>query len=166
MRFLLFTLMASVVGCAPEDGDRDAVSCSISGLSGIANATIDGAAWAGNGGSWNEAGSTIQITIESDVGFTMTLRGTKDSQGDPVAGRVNDDSLPVTIDLSGADGSGGVMDQRNGLDAYATNQPGGMGTFSILELADGTLSACFEFDAVNDAGVIMEVRDGKVKIDG
>ena len=166
MRILLFTALMALSGCAPEEGDGDAVSCSISGLSGIANANIDGAAWAGSGGSWSEAGSTIQITIESDVGFTMTLRGTKDSQGDSVADRVNDDLLPVTIDLGGADGSGGVMDQRNGLDAYATNQPGGMGTLSILELSDGTLSACFEFDAVNEAGVIMEVRDGKVKIDG
>ncbi|MGB0640460.1 MAG: hypothetical protein ACPGTU_14065 [Myxococcota bacterium] len=166
MRLVLFAVLTALVGCAPEDGNGDAVSCSISGLSGIANANINGSDWAGSGGSWSEAGSTIQITIESDVGFTLTLRGTKDSQGDSVADRVNDDALPVTIDLSGADGSGGVMDQRNGLAAYATNQPGGSGSLSILELTDGTLSACFAFDAVNDAGFIMEVRDGMVKIDG
>jgi hypothetical protein len=166
MRTLSTILIPLLLGCAAKDGDGDTVSCSISGLSGVANATIDGQAWAGNGGTWREAGSAIQIDIESVIDLTITLRGTKDSNGDSIADRVSDGSLPVTIDLSGADGHGGVRDQRNGLDSYATNQPGGSGTLSILDVSGNTLSACFEFDAVSSGGVIMQVRDGKVKIDG
>ena len=104
--------------------------------------------------------------MESASGLTLSLRATADDGGDGVADRVDARDFPIVIDLDGADGHGGVMDLRNGIDAYASNQAGGSGTMTISAIsADDELSACFEFDAVRQMdGRIIEVREGQVTI--
>ncbi len=148
-------------------GCKDDATCEVGGLGGdAAQATIDGSDWAANGGSWSVAGSAIQVSLESASGLTLTLRATSDDAGDGVADRVEAGDFPVVIDLGGEDGHGGVMDLRNGLEAYASNQEGGSGTLTISNVSGSDeLSACFEFDAVRQRdGRIMEIREGQVTI--
>lgn len=148
-------------------GCKDESSCEVDDLgSDAAQATIDGSGWAASGGSWSVAGSAVQVSLESASGLTLTLRATSDDGGDSVAERVESEDFPIVIDLSGADGHGGLMDLRNGLDAYASNQEGGSGTMTISGVSGADeLSACFEFDALRQSdGRIMEVREGRVTI--
>ena len=81
-----------------------------------------------------------------------------------MADAVTEGRFPIVVDLAGEDGSGSVMDQRNGLDSFASSQPGGSGSMSILDQNDTSLIVCFDFDAVNADGVIMEVRGGKAEV--
>ena len=149
-------------------GCKDEQNCEVDGLgSDVAQAAIDGSDWAASGGSWSVAGSAVQVSMESVSGLTLTLRATSDDGGDSVSDLVDAGDFPIVIDLDGADGHGGVMDLRNGIDAYASNQEGGSGTMTISGVSgDNELSACFEFDAVRQSdGRILEVREGRVTID-
>ena len=161
LKNLIVVAVVTLSGCA---SDTD-VSCTVAGGDSQATATIDGSEWAADGGSWAVAGSAIQINLESAVKLVVTLRGSRDEFGDDVADLVIDREFPLDIDLGGADGHGGVQDLRNGLDGYASNQPGGSGSMTIADQDGDTLFACFEFVAINNEGVMMEVRDGKVMID-
>lgn len=163
MRFAM--LMALSIGCGEGKGGEIA-DCDADGLAGIAQATVDGMEWSASGGSWSEAGSSIQINLESTLGVSMNLRAIRSESGASVADLMGEGSFPFVVDLAGEDGSGSVMDQRTGMDSFASSQPGGWGSMSILGLQGSTLTACFQFDAINSGGVIMEIRDGKVEIDG
>jgi hypothetical protein len=106
----------------------------------------------------------MQVSLESAVSLTLGIRGTIDAAGEPVAELMESGAFPIVVDLGDSDGHGGVTDLRNGIDAYASTQPGGSGSLTIAGLNDGVLTACFEYVAANDEGVVMEVRDGKVRI--
>ena len=57
------------------------------------------------------------------------------------------------------------MQNRHGLVAYATNQPGGGGELWLLA-NDGTeLEACFLFDAVTDDGDVLSVSEGRFRVE-
>ena len=157
----LGVLTLLILGC------KDEQSCEVDGLgSDVAQAAIDGSDWGASGGSWSVAGSAVQVSMESVSGLTLTLRATSDDGGDSVSDLVDVGDFPIVIDLDGADGHGGVMDLRNGIDAYASNQEGGSGTMTISGVSGANeLSACFEFDAVRQSdGRILEVREGRVTI--
>tara|TARA_B100000614_G_scaffold138441_1_gene123099 strand:- start:5 stop:496 length:492 start_codon:yes stop_codon:yes gene_type:complete len=157
----LCLMISLVLGC------KDEQSCEVDDLGAdVARAEVDGSDWAANGGSWSVAGSAVQVSMESASGLTLTLRATADDGGDSVAERVDSGDVPIVVELSGADGHGGVMDLRNGIDAYASNQEGGSGTMTISAVSgDNELSACFEFDAVRQMdGRILQVREGRVTI--
>jgi len=148
-------------------GCKDDPDCEVGDLgSDVGQAMIGDSDWAANGGSWSVAGSAVQVSMESASGLTLTLRATSDDGGEAVADRVEAGDFPIVIGLDGSDGHGGVMDLRNGLDAYASNQEGGSGTMTISALSGSDeLSACFEFDAVRQSdGRVMEVREGRVTI--
>ena len=154
-------LSVLIVGC------KDDSSCEVSGLGDdVAQAQLDGADWAANGGSWLVAGSAVQFSLESVVDITVSLRATTDESGSSVADLVEAEDFPIVVELDGEDGHGGVMDFRNGVDAYASNQEGGNGTMTISAISGADeLSACFEFDAVRQTdGRIFEVREGRVTI--
>ena len=161
-----FWLLVFAFGCAAGGKGGEFADCDADGLSGMASADVDGIDWTASDGSWMEAGSSIQINLESDIGLNLNLRAIRSSSGDSIADLVSSGALPVVVDLAGEDGSGSIMDQRTGLDSYASSQPGGSGSMSLLSLEGSTLTACFNFDAVNSDGVIMQVRDGKVQING
>ena len=157
----MILVAAMVAGCADDK------TCTVSDLGdAVATASLDGKDWQADQGTWSFAGSAIQASLESAVELNVTLRATVSEEGDAVAERIEAGDLPVTIDLSGADGHGGVMDLRNGIDAYASNKPGGSGTMTIVSATDGgELHACFEFDAVNPStGQVIELREGRVTI--
>ena len=161
LKNLIVVAVVTLSGCA---SDTD-VSCTVAGGDSQATATIDGSAWASNGGSWSVMGSAIFISLESAVDLVVDLRGLYDEAGDSVADLVTDREFPIDVDLGGADGNGGVKDFRNEMDIYTSNKPGGSGTMTIADQDGDTLFACFEFVAINNDGVMMEVRDGKVMID-
>jgi len=152
-----------LLGCA-EGKDGDFADCDADGLSGIGQATVDGIEWTASDGTWMEAGSAVQINFQSGIGISLNLRGTRSQAGAGVADSVAEDAFPVVIDLSGVDGSGSVFDQRHSPKSYASSQPGGEGSMSILERDGSALIVCFDFDAVDASGVIMTVRDGKGRV--
>ena len=78
---------------------------------------------------------------------------------------ITQESFPIEIDLGESDGYAAIMDRRNGLTGYHSNEPGGSGSFTITDVDGETLSGCFTFDAVSVDQVVVEVREGKVKID-
>ena len=159
----MFWVMVLAVGCAKGNGGELA-DCDADDLSGMGQADVDGLDWSIADGTWSEAGSSIQFNFESDLGISMNLRGIRSASGDAAADLVASGSFPFVVDLSGEDGSGSIMDQRNGLDSYASSQPGGSGSMSVLGRDGSALTVCFSFDAVNADGVIMQVRDGQAEV--
>ena len=156
-------MMVGLVGCAEGKGGEFA-ECDADGLVGVGEATVDGIDWTASVGTWMEAGSAVQLNLQGSIDIGMSLRGTRSQSGQSVADAVSEGGFPIVVDLAGEDGSGSVMDQRNGLDSFASSQPGGSGSMSILEQNDTALIVCFDFDAVNADGVIMEVRGGKAEV--
>jgi hypothetical protein len=158
--YLIFALVLTS-GCAEEEKE----ACVVGDLDAVATATIDGSDWAASGGTWSEAGSAIQVSLESAVDLVVTLRASTDGSGEAVADRVARGDFPILVDLGASYGHGGIQDMRNGLDAFTSTLSGGGGLLTISGLEGDTLSACFEFVAVNDDGRTMEVGDGKVMIE-
>jgi hypothetical protein len=157
---LIFALVLAS-GCAEEEK----ATCVVGDLDAVATATIDGSDWASSGGTWLESGSAIQVSLESAVDLVVSLRASTDASGETVADRVAREDFPILVDLGDSHGHGGIQDMRNGLDAFTSTLPGGSGLMTISGLEGDTLSACFEFVAVNDEGLMMEVSDGKVMIE-
>ena len=156
-------LAVVLFGCAEGKGGEFA-ECDADGLPGVGEASVDGIDWTTSVATWMEAGSAVQFNLQGSIDIGMSLRGTRSQSGASVADAVGDRAFPIVVDLAGEDGSGSVMDQRNGLDSFASSQPGGSGSMSILEQRDSALIVCFDFDAVNADGVIMEVRGGKAEV--
>jgi len=162
MKRVIWVLVCAV-GCAQGNGGELA-DCDADDLSGMGQAEVDGLDWSISDGTWSEAGSSVQFNFESDLDISMNLRGIRSGSGDSVADLVANGSFPFVVDLSGEDGSGSIMDQRNGLDSYASSQPGGSGSMSVLGRDGAALTVCFGFDAVNADGVIMQVRNGQAEV--
>lgn len=154
----------ALIGCNADGKGGEFADCDADGLSGIGQATVDGIDWTASDGTWMEAGSAVQINFQSGIDISLNLRGTRSQSGASVADAVAGDAFPVVVDLSGVDGSGSVFDQRNAPKSYASSQPGGEGSLSILERDESALIVCFDFDAVDANGVIMTVRDGKGRV--
>ena len=152
-----------LLGCADGKGGEFA-DCDADGLSGVGQATVDGIEWTASDGTWMEAGSAVQVNFQSGIDISLNLRGTRSQSGAAVADAVAEDAFPVVIDLGGVDGSGSIFDQRHSPKSYASSQPGGEGSMSILERDGSALILCFDFDAVDASGVIMTVRGGKGRV--
>ncbi len=148
-------------------GCKDEAECKVGDLGNdVAQATVDGADWAANGGSWGVAGGGIQVSMESASQIMLNLAAKRDDGGDGVADAIEADDFPIIIDLGGSDGHGGVFDGRNSPEPYVSNENGGSGTMTISGVSgDDDLIACFEFDAIaSDGKSVMEIREGRVTI--
>jgi len=161
MRSLIFLL--GFMGCS-EKSESDA-SCTVGDIDGyVAMADVGGTQWAGDNGAWTWTGDGLQIVLDESVGFSMTLRLNKTSSGDTIRDAVDNDDLPALVSISGADGTASVMQNRNGLVSYGTNQPGGGGELWLLAHDGNEVEACFLFDAVSDNGDVLSVADGRVRV--
>jgi len=154
----------AVLGCSSKED----LECEVGDIDGTAEATLDGSAWmATDGGKWLETSENFSISLENEF-RNVDLNGiAKDTNGDRVLDLIAEESFPIEVDLSGSTGYGAVFDKRNGLTGYRSNLDGGSGTFVIASVDGDTLKGCFEFVAVSDDDdqIILEVREGQVKID-
>ena len=132
-----------------------------------AAATIDGKDWLATDGTWSndEDASGVNINLSSGDSRTINLIGTFDVDGNGVMSLIDDGDFPIEIDLSTETSYGGMRDTRNGLKFYYTNIEGGSGSMVIAGVEGDTLTACFEFDGISTDSEIVEVREGKLKID-
>jgi hypothetical protein len=160
----IMVVLALLAGCTESDDDGDGL-CSIQGLTGVGSATLDGMDWAANGGSWNPTGGGIQIVLESAIDVGMTIRATRDESGVDVMDLIEDAAFPIVVSLTGDDGTGNIRDARNQQVSYASGEPGGSGSLSILSVSGATMAACFSFVALSEQSVMMEVTNGKVEIE-
>lgn len=155
-------LVGILFGCA-GNGKNGEPNCTISDLSGMASAEMDGAYWAADAGSWNPNGAGIQIILTFDgPDRSMTIRGTRDEDGTDIAERLEAEDFPINVSLSGEDGTGGIMDGRFSK-SYASNEASG--NLTILDLDGTTMSACFSFTAVSDDSTMIEVSNGMAEVD-
>jgi len=160
----IMVVLALLAGCAESDEDGDGM-CSIQGLTGVGSASLDGMDWAASGGSWNPTGGGIQIVLQSAIDVGMTIRATRDESGVDVMDLIEEVAFPIEVSLTGDDGTGNIRDARNQPVSYASGEPGGSGSLSILGVDGATMSACFSFVALSDQSVMMEVTNGKVEIE-
>ena len=149
--------------CSPNGKGLGDANCTVDGLSGLGTATMDGDTWEADSGSWNPTGSGIQIVLQFDrPDRSMTVRGTRDEEGIDIADRIDAGEFPINVSLSGDDGTGNVRDGRMNSSYASTDASGNL---SILEVANGTMTACFSFVAVNDDSQMMEVTEGMVAVE-
>jgi hypothetical protein len=166
MKWRMTTFFVLAVGCGATD-DSGSAECSIDGLTDLASATMDGDTWPSNHSTnlWNRTGSGIQITLQfAETQRAMTIRGNHGSNGVSIVEGIDSGEFPINVSLDGADGTGSIIDSRFG-EVYASNQPGGSGSLTILDVQGSTMSACFSFVAANDDGVLMEVSNGMAEVD-
>ena len=130
-------------------------------------ATVDGREWTTETGQWMTIGGGIQIVLDTGGPWAMTLVGTTTEDGDGVADALADDLAPFRVPFSDGSGTASIReDLGNGLEAFATNQPGGDGEMWI-DAFDGTaLTACFAFTATNADGLMRSVASGTAHVDG
>ncbi len=165
MKWLLGLLVVCTAGCGILGDDAGAAECSIDGLTEMATVTMDGDTWSSDGGSWNRTADGIQINLPfQETERTMTVRGSRDQGGADIVDQIDAEEFPIIVSLGGEDGTGQVMDSRF-QSSYASNQPGGSGSLSILDVQGSTMSACFSFVAATDDGELMEVTEGMVEVD-
>ena len=156
-------LSVFVFACSPNGKGLGDAKCTADGLTGLGSANMDGDTWAADSGSWNPTGSGIQIVLQFDrADRSMTVRGTRDEDGVDISDRMDADSFPINVSLSGEDGTGNVRDGRMNSSYASTDASGNM---SILDITDGIMTACFSFVAVNDDSEMMEVTEGMVAVE-
>ena len=155
-------VLVLTLGC----GDKD-TECSVGDIGGRpAAAQIDGGDWLATDGNWRDSGAAVNINLNSSDSRTINLVGKVDKDGTDVMAMIENDSFPIEIDLSDSDGYGSLMDRRNGLKGFTSNEEGGGGSLILVDVDGDTLSACFEFDGISPEGdERVEVSEGKLKID-
>lgn len=141
-RWIVVALVASgLTGCG---GNKAA--CTIPNSPGGVVGKVDGEAWNTGGAAWNETSTGIQITMDSGDGYRITfslqetLEGialTEVLENGPVPSEVSFDNGEQGFALLYADGESGSMTTQGTLGGY----------FTIEEVTDGVIGACFTFDA-------------------
>jgi len=152
-----------VLGCSSKED----LECEVGDIDGTAEATLDGAAWmADEEAFWTETGTTVTINLSSEAsGRTINIKPKQTIDGVEVLTLIEEGRFPIEMDLDDTDGTAGIIAHSNGLSGYETDNPGGRGTFIISSVDGDRLKGCFEFDAVSNDNVVIEVREGQVNIE-
>ena len=151
-----------VLGCSSKED----LACEVTAFDGTATATLDGSAWMADAEAhWTESGTSIMVNLSSDAsGRTINIKPKQSIEGVDVLTLIDEERFPIEMDLDDTDGTAGIIDLSNGLSGYETDNPGGGGIFVIASVDGDQLTGCFEFDAVSNDNVVIEVREGQVNI--
>ncbi|SHF55583.1 hypothetical protein SAMN05444483_101578 [Salegentibacter echinorum] len=164
--FLIFLLIVGINSCSKKDDCDNPVDClpplTTTG-EGTIGCLIDGQVFKPGGSQWG--GPTQQAnyntTLEGELYFSLIARN-KDLNKSIGLSIINEEIIQGQTYILGSNQFQTNKAQYNFIDSYETNQIH-VGEIGFIKFDDvnGIVSGTFWFDAVNENGEVVEIREGR-----